>query len=661
MPRWYEEDQPVPTREAFDKLTIDYLKPMAGLLRDRVPTRKGELVEVVAGAMQRPATVRTLYEELDPLAQRAVQEAAHDTRGMLHEARFVARYGRMPDFHNPSPEEEASSYYRDYRSYRRPTKLALFFPRYRWLPTDLRELLLAFVPAPPEFTLPTLAEVPASVAQTHRVWRKNTYVEEREDVLLRVRATAAEALHDVRAVLRLIQLGQVRVTGKMKQPTAASQRAVAGVLLGGDFYSREDQDSEDYGGPADLAMKAFAWPMIAQAAGLAEMAGGALRLTPAGLKALAQPPRDAIRAAWKKWRTSKILDEFSRVEAVKGQGKAGLSALAERRKAVLDGLAACPPNVWFAVDDFFRFLRATDRDFTLSHRRDSLYIGDRYYGNLAHVGGDEWKMLQGRYVLAVFFEYAATLGLLDVAYLPPERARTDDCEGGSISDHSCLSRYDGLQYVRVNPLGAWCLGLAESYEPQALPVAEVLQVLPNLDVVVKQPPLEAADRMLLGRFAEQQSEAVWHLAAVKVLPVLEEGGSLDELDEFLNARSAAPLPQTVRVFLDDLRRRASQLRDRGLVRLVECADATLADMLAADPQLRGKCQRDRRRGRTRNPCRRLRRREVLPKRPRLPFQGRSPATFRPSAQLASRWLAKALRTPARPLTRPSESGTSWSW
>jgi hypothetical protein len=331
--------------------------------------------------------------------------------------------------------------------------------------------------------------------------------------------------------------------------------------------------------------------MIAQAAGLAERAGDALRLTPAGVKALAQPPRDVVWAAWKKWRTSKILDEFSRVEAIKGQGKGSLSALAERRKAVLDGLAACPPNVWFAVDDFFRFLRATDRAFTLAHRPDSLYIGDRYYGNLAHVGGDEWNMLQGRYVLAVFFEYAATLGLLDVAYLPPERARTDDYEGGSISDYSCLSRYDGLQHVRINPLGAWCLGLTESYQPPALPVAEIMQVLPNLDVVVKQPLLEAADRMLLGRFAEQRSEAVWHLAAEKVLPVLEEGGSLDELEEFLAARSAAPLPQTVRVFLDDLRGRAGRLRDRGLVRLVECADATLADMLAADSQLRGKCQR----------------------------------------------------------------------
>ena len=38
-------------------------------------------------------------------------------------------------------------------------------------------------------------------------------------------------------------------------------------------------------------------------------------------------------------------------------------------------------------------------------------------------------MLQGRFILAMLFEYAATLGLIDVAYIPPAgRARriTDD-------------------------------------------------------------------------------------------------------------------------------------------------------------------------------------------------------------------------------------------
>ena len=42
------------------------------------------------------------------------------------------------------------------------------------------------------------------------------------------------------------------------------------------------------------------------------------------------------------------------------------------------------------------------------------------------------------------------------------------------------------------------------------------------------------------------------------------------------------------VFLQDQRQRAGQLRDLGTARLIECADAALARMLASDFQLRGK-------------------------------------------------------------------------
>jgi hypothetical protein len=44
----------------------------------------------------------------------------------------------------------------------------------------------------------------------------------------------------------------------------------------------------------------------------------------------------------------------------------------------------------------------------------------------------------------------------------------------------------------------------------------------------------------------------------------------------------------VEVFLQDQRERAGRLRDLGAARLIECADAALARILASDPQLRGK-------------------------------------------------------------------------
>lgn len=582
-----DEPEALSTEEVFAKLTIEHLRPLALLLASEVPKRKPELVGLLVRFMTDPTEVRALYEKLDPLAQKAVQEATFHPKGLLERDRFIARYGQLPAFHEASPNERTSFY--DYDRHKRPTPLALFFPRFDGLPTDLRELLLTFVPRPPAFTLPILAELPATVRQTWMIWRGNRPVEESADVPLSVRETARDAEHDLRAVLRLVEAGRVRVSDKKRQPTAASRKAIAEVLPSGDFYTVEDQDESKYDPASDLTLKAFAWPMLLQTAGLARKSGDALTLTPAGRKALPGSALEVIRVAFRKWRTNTLLDEFSRIETIKGQSKGGLSALSSRRKAVLDALSACPAGAWFAVDDFFRFLRATDRDFALAHRSYELYIAEHYYGNLGYEDEHGWEQLQGRYILAVLFEYVATLGLVDVAYLPPQGMRNDFRDRWGTDDLSCLSRYDGLLYLRINGLGAWCLGLAQRYETPPPPVVDMLQVLPNLEIVVKNSPLSVSDRLVLDRFAERQSEGVWKLTAAKLLAVLEEGGSLDELEEFLKTHSRAALPHTVEVFLRDQRDRAGRLRDLGTARLMECTDAAFAQMLANDPQLRGKC------------------------------------------------------------------------
>lgn len=50
-----------------------------------------------------------------------------------------------------------------------------------------------------------------------------------------------------------------------------------------------------------------------------------------------------------------------------------------------------------------------------------LYIGDARYGSLGDAGFHAWEILEGRYTLAVLFEFAGTLGLLDLDYIHPRR------------------------------------------------------------------------------------------------------------------------------------------------------------------------------------------------------------------------------------------------
>ena len=63
-------------------------------------------------------------------------------------------------------------------------------------------------------------------------------------------------------------------------------------------------------------------------------------------------------------------------------------------------------------------------------------------------------MLEGRYALCVLFEYAATMGVIDVAYADPAARATITARLWGADQYPWLSRYDGLVAVRVNELGA---------------------------------------------------------------------------------------------------------------------------------------------------------------------------------------------------------------
>ncbi|MDY3554691.1 helicase-associated domain-containing protein [Gemmata sp. JC717] len=581
MARAGQEREALTAEQAFDRLTTEHLRPLVRLLGSEPPKRKGELVAAVAGAMTAPARLRALYDRLEPLAQLAVREAAHAPDGRYSRTRFVATHGREPDWFQPSNNPHS---YWDRRE--TPTLLVLFFPDYEHLPTDVRPLL-RFLPPPDPFRIPTRTEPPAEHTLPQASWDQKG---PDETVPVRVRETAREAEADLFAVLRLIDAGKVRVTDKKQHPTESSLNVVAGVLTGGDFYTAEDEDEFDHDPAADLAIKAFAWPMLVQTAGLAEKRSGVLKLTPAGRTALNREPSEVLGKVWAAWEKNRLFDEFARVEAVKGQGRASLTAAATRRKAVFAVLKDCQPDAWFAIDDLWRFMRATERGFSLVGERDAwkLYITDAEYGSLGYDDEHSWEQLQGRFVLALLFEYAATVGLLDVAYVPPQGARGDFWGRWGADDLSCFSRYDGLLYVRINPLGAWVLGQVKAYQPAAPQKTDAVRVLANLDVVATRTP-SAADRLTLERFADLTSPAVWKLSAAKIVSVVEQGGRIEELREFLATRSAEPVPATVETFLADLQHKAEQIRDDGPARIIACASAHVAAELANDRQLKGKC------------------------------------------------------------------------
>jgi hypothetical protein len=191
-------------------------------------------------------------------------------------------------------------------------------------------------------------------------------------------------------------------------------------------------------------------------------------------------------------------------------------------------------------------------------------------------------------MLAFLFEYAATMGLIDVAYIPPINARPDYGDLWGVDELQCLSRYDGLMYFRLNNLGVWCLGLTEEYVASPVEEAQILQALPNMDIVATG-PLPPADALFLEQIAEQTSDAVWKLDREKLLKTAEAGQKVADIEAFLNAKSGGNLPDTVTMFFKETAERMSSLVDRGDARLIEAKDEALAQLIANDSKLRSLC------------------------------------------------------------------------
>ncbi len=106
-------------------------------------------------------------------------------------------------------------------------------------------------------------------------------------------------------------------------------------------------------------------------------------------------------------------------------------------------------------------------------------------------------------------------------------------------------------------------------------------MLPNRDIVATS-DLAPADRLLLSAYARQTSERVWTLDAGTLLAAIDSGRRPEELTRFLSAASRRELPAAVTAVIADTAARARQLTDRGVCRILECADPALATLIARD-------------------------------------------------------------------------------
>jgi hypothetical protein len=401
----------------------------------------------------------------------------------------------------------------------------------------------AILPKPPDPILATMDDVPAAIPDKNFGSRPVT-----------IHKSNLISLIELKRVLRLVKAGKVEIAAHSQQPTGESELTILTVLLSPDNDLELPQDVRGKLRQVQSSgtVRSTAWPVLLQLCGWSELQARKLVLTPRGKKFLLNGDLEEFRKGVRRFIEKDYFDELSRIDNITGQtgsAKRYLTPPSQRRRTIYQHMKSWPEGKWIAFSEAYRFLRASGSGFQTSTRPTSLYFGPKENGDAIASGG----FLNRLYFRAFLFESLGVLGLIDLAFtyphfLWPEFEKEPNRPGISFS-----SRYDGLLFVRLNKLGAYCLGLVDKYDGGLTEYAGLLRVLPNHEIVVlNHGDLPRIVRYILTCIAKPTTGSVWILDKGRFLEYLEEGGDLKELLGFLAAFSSDGIPANVTQYLGDL-------------------------------------------------------------------------------------------------------------
>ncbi len=334
--------------------------------------------------------------------------------------------------------------------------------------------------------------------------------------------------------------------------------------------------------------------MIFQAADLADASGSTLELTKSGLAAFTQPPEVVIRDMWNRWLTHTQFDEFARINIVRGQQlhyqSFSLTEAASRRNMVELALNECTVGKWVSFNDLSTHIRAIGVKIESAYDPQLLRISGVVDGFLGQDEHFNWKILEEPYLLCLLFEYAATLGLIDLAYTNLDGARNAHHKfpGGDSLKFFC--RYDGLQFIRLTPLGEYCLGRTDSYQLPEPRVKTPTRLLPDLRLVTAESEFVHYEKVFIECFAEPESDSLWRLDLIKSVDTLKNGYfTAENLRTFLAERDDQPMPERIEGFLRNIEIRSQAAERLGETVLYEFKDTEVAQHISTDKRTKEYC------------------------------------------------------------------------
>lgn len=555
----------LPILEIVSKLDAEKIKKIARKLQvGRSSTRKADLAAAITRLIKTDIQVVLKHCSIE---EKQVLALATHRNGRVSAEIFLGRYG----YGFP---ERASRYGGKNIS---PYQALVFCEGYQTtdlqISDELVEILKGVFPPPAAEIVKTTDEIPQKY--------------EGRDIQIHHGETTVFA--ELKNILRLVDLGKISVSEKTRKPSASAVKAITKVLSVPDFQLKDTTVISDPYYEVAGPVRAFAWGILVQSCGWSRYSKGKLKLSTSGKKVMNGDFEEFVSGVWSYLDSSKF-DELNRVKTIRGQtgkGKRGLTDTQDRKPELLAAIHAWPVEEWISFEEVCRFQLASDNSFTVSENPWHLYFSEKQYGSLGYDSGE--GELEKVYTRVFLFEYLATLGLIDVAYVYPHYLWPEFNGWWGSDNHAFCSRYDGLLYVRLNPLGAYCLDVSDSYTPPKIEERKFFKIQSNMELIVSDSSLTATELHSLEMFAEQTSDMVWKISKEKILLSTEQGSSIGELLEFIETHSENQLPNTLKVLLNDLEKKIKSIISFSDAILVKCNDSVTAAAIASDSSLKKIC------------------------------------------------------------------------
>lgn len=296
-------------------------------------------------------------------------------------------------------------------------------------------------------------------------------------------------------------------------------------------------------------------------------------------------PAEQIRMLLQEFREGTYNSITNLLIHLKGGGRLEEETEASVESRLLDLLPEMPIDSWIDAEQFYTWFlyRGIElRPVSVGDARHSLYfvyqseegMSEKMYIE-PHLYDD---VLLKPFIKGTFFLFAA-LGLVDVAYDMPDTQAVGT---------SYFSPFDGLKYVRLTDLGAYIIGIRDSYSlPTSQPVVSVL-LSPDA-LIIRVAGKQEGVLPILENFARRISQTRFKVDYESFLKGCSDASDIEAKIRLFEEQVANTCPENWHAFFSEVRRKSTQLspvQDTVVFRLQE-KDRELAGLIARDEILKG--------------------------------------------------------------------------